>query len=224
MIGKVLQDDELVPDRLGRLYYQTAAFTRLSDAIRQTYRSILERFREEYRERPVARIEEQHIAAILDKKADTPAAANHLRLLLRALMKLARKRKLITVNPMIEIEPIRYKVKGFKAWSDGEIKLFADRYPIGTRERLALEPLLCAAPRRSDVVRLGPQDLSGGRLRFALRSRRWNAIPRQRTGRGSRTVPRQPSRRRRSGLLRTENLGPYWLTLSMVLWTTTPWS
>jgi integrase len=79
-------------------------------------------------------------------------------------MKLARKRKMIKVNPMIEVEPIRYKVKGFKDWSDEEIKLFADHYAIGTRERLALELLLCAAPRRSDVVRLGPRHVSCGRL------------------------------------------------------------
>jgi integrase len=146
------------------IYYQTAAFTRLSDATRQTYRGILERFREEYGDRPVARLEEQHITAILDKKADTPAAANNLRRLLRAIMKLAKKRKMIKVNPMIEIEPIRYKVKGFKDWSDAEIDLFANRYPMGTRERLALELLLCAAPRRSDAVLLGPQHVSGGRL------------------------------------------------------------
>jgi integrase len=146
------------------LYYQTAAFTRLSDATRQTYHGILERFRAEYGERPVALLEEQHITAILDKKADTPAAANNLRRMLRAIMKLARKRKMIKVNPMIEVEPIRYKVKGFMDWSDDEIKLFADHYAIGTRERLALELLLCAAPRRSDVVRLKRANVAGGRL------------------------------------------------------------
>jgi integrase len=146
------------------LYYQTAAFTRLSDATRQTYRGILDRFRGEYGELPVARLEEQHIMAILDKKAATPAAANNLRRMLRAIMKLAKKRKMIADNPMIEIEPIRYKVKGFKDWSDDEIGLFADHFPIGTRERLALELMLCAAPRRSDIVRLGPRHVSYGRL------------------------------------------------------------
>ncbi len=145
-------------------YYQTAAFTRLSDATRQTYRGILERFRTEYGEHPVARLEDHHITAILDKKAATPAAANNLRRMLRAVMKLAKKRKMIKVNPMTEVDPIRYKVKGFKDWSDAEIKLFTDCYAMGTRERLALELLLCAAPRRSDVIRLGPQHVSGGRL------------------------------------------------------------
>ncbi len=71
------------------LYYQTAAFIRLSDATRQTYRGILERFRAEYGSHPVARLEDQHITAILDKKAATPAAANNLRRMLRAIMKLA---------------------------------------------------------------------------------------------------------------------------------------
>jgi hypothetical protein len=51
-------------------------------------------------------LEEQHITAILDKKADTPAAANNLRRLLRAIMKLARKRKMIKVNPMTEVAPV----------------------------------------------------------------------------------------------------------------------
>ena len=139
------------------LYYQTAAFTRLSDATRQTYRGILERFRAEYGELPVARLQEQHIMAILDKKAATPAAANNLRRMLRAIMKLAKQRKMIQANPMMEVEPIRYKVKGFKDWSDEEIKLFGDHY-------LALELMLCAAPRRSDVVRLKQANVSGGRL------------------------------------------------------------
>ncbi len=146
------------------LYYQTAAFTRLSDATRQTYRGILERFRAEYGEHPVARLGDEHITAILDKKADTPAAANNLRRMLRAIMKLAKKRKMIKVNPMTEVDPIRYKVKGFKDWSDAEIKLFTDHYAIGTRERLALELMLCAGPRRSDVVRLGPVHVCAGRL------------------------------------------------------------
>jgi integrase len=94
------------------MYYQTAAFTRLSDATRQTYRGILERFRADYGEHPVSRLEDHHITAILDKKAATPAAANNLRRMLRSIMKLAKKRKMISVNPMTEVEPIRYKVKG----------------------------------------------------------------------------------------------------------------
>jgi site-specific recombinase XerD len=146
------------------LYYQTAAFTRLSDATRQTYRGILDRFRADYGELPVVRLEEQHIMAILDKKAATPAAANNLRRMLRAIMKLAKQRKMIKLNPMTDIEPMRYKVKGFKDWSDDEIRLFAEHHPMGTRERLALELLLCAAPRRSDVVRLKRTNVSDGRL------------------------------------------------------------
>lgn len=146
------------------IYYQTAAFAQLSAATQTTYRGILERFREEYGDQPVARLEERHINAILDKKAATPAAANNLRRMLRAILKIARKRKMIAANPMIEIEPIRYKVKGFKDWSDAEIKLFTDCYPIGARERLALELMLCAAPRRSDVIRLGPEHVIAGRL------------------------------------------------------------
>ncbi len=146
------------------IYYQTAAFKGLAQTTRQTYRGILDRFRQSYGEKPVDRIEEQHIAAILDKMTDTPAAANNLRRMLKAIMKLAKKRKMIRQNPMIEIEPVRYKVKGFTDWSDAEIEQFSRFYPVGTRERLALEIILGAAPRRGDVVRLGPEHVISGRL------------------------------------------------------------
>ncbi len=58
--------------------------------------------------------------------------------MLRSIMKLAKNRKMIKVNPMTEVEPIRYKVKGFKDWSNVEIELF----------------------------RLGPERVSGGRLAY----------------------------------------------------------
>ncbi len=58
--------------------------------------------------------------------------------MLRSIMKLAKNRKMIKVNPMTEVEPIRYKVKGFKDWSNVEIELF----------------------------RLGPEHVSGGRLAY----------------------------------------------------------
>ena len=138
------------------LYYQTAAFTRLSDATRQTYRGILDRFRGEYGELLVARLEEQHIAAILDKKAATPAAANNLRRMLRALMKLAKQRKIIKLNPMTDIEPMRYKVKGFKDWSDDEIGLFADYYPVG-RGSASPWNFFCA-PRRAAAMWSGSSE------------------------------------------------------------------
>ncbi len=114
----------------------------------------------------MAQLQEQHIAAILDGMADTPAAANNLRRMLKAIMKLAKKRKLVSHNPMTEIEPIRYKVKGFTDWSDADIREFSNTYPIRTRERLALELLVCAGPRRSDVIRLGPQHVVDGRLKY----------------------------------------------------------
>ena len=148
------------------IFYQTAAFIQLSDASRQTYRYTLERFRAEYGNHPVAGFEERHVAAILDRMATIPAAANRLRRMLIALMKLAKQRKMIRVNPMTDIEPIRYKTKPHKDWPEAEIKRFTDCYPIGTRERLAFELLLCVGSRRGDGLRMGPGHVRCGRLRY----------------------------------------------------------
>lgn len=54
------------------------------------------------------------------------------------------------------------KGDGFRAWSDAEIEKFEARWPVGTRERLALAILLYTGLRRSDAARLGPQHVHGG--------------------------------------------------------------
>jgi integrase len=56
---------------------------------------------------------------------------------------------------------------GHRCWSEEEIATFRAHYPIGTKERLALELLLDTAVRCSDAVRLGPQHIHGGILTLA---------------------------------------------------------
>jgi integrase len=49
----------------------------------------------------------------------------------------------------------------FHAWSEGEIAQFHARHPNGTRAGLALALLVYTAQRRSDVVRMGWQHVTG---------------------------------------------------------------
>ena len=51
---------------------------------------------------------------------------------------------------------------GHHTWTDEEIARFETRWPIGTRERLALDLLLYTGLRRGDVVRLGRQHVRDG--------------------------------------------------------------
>ena len=73
----MLEELNLIP--IAKEFEVSVRVIELSDATRQTYRGILERFRVDYGDHPVARLEEQHITAITGKKATAPAAANNLR-------------------------------------------------------------------------------------------------------------------------------------------------
>jgi integrase len=51
-------------------------------------------------------------------------------------------------------------------WTLDEIAAFEAYHPIGSKARLALALMLFTGCRRGDVVRLGPQNISQGRLRY----------------------------------------------------------
>jgi hypothetical protein len=148
------------------LYYQSHDFTQLRASTQATYRGILERLRADYGELPVARMERKHIAAIISKRASTPAAANNLLRLFQLIMRTALENDWVTIDPTIGVRKIRHKTEGFRTWSQADISAFEEAFHVGTRERLALGILLFTASRRSDAVHLGPQDVKDGRIRF----------------------------------------------------------
>jgi integrase len=99
----------------------------------------------------------------LAKMADTPAAANNLRKTLAKLHKHAIKLGWRTDNPVLSTDG--YKPgKGWHCWTEGEITQFEARWPLGTRERLAMALLLYTALRRSDMVTIGRQHRNGDEL------------------------------------------------------------
>jgi integrase len=90
-------------------------------------------------------------------------AANDLLKKLRILTRFAIERGARRDDPTLAIH--RYPAgNGHHCWTEGEIAAFERRWPVGTRERLAFSLLLCTAQRRSDVVRMGWDQLADGRL------------------------------------------------------------
>ena len=65
---------------------------------------------------------------------------------------------------------------GFHTWTDEEIARFERRWPIGTRERLALDLLLYTGLARGDIVRLGKQHVSNGVITFRMEKNRGDGI------------------------------------------------
>lgn len=142
-------------------YYSSPEFQGLRSSTKSTYRGILERFRLKHGDKPVAKIERQHIKAIIGGMSETPAAANNLLDRLRGLMTLAMDIGMRKDDPTIRIRGYRNKTDGFHTWTEAEIVAFEQRHEIGTVPRLALSLMLYTGQRRSDAVTMGRQHVNG---------------------------------------------------------------
>lgn len=144
--------------------YKTPRWREMKPSSRATYQGIIERFRKTNGHRPVRSITAQRIDRKLAAMADTPAAANNLRKSLSRIFKQAIKMNLIKINPVAYTDGYRQKGEGFHAWTEEEIAQYEAKWPIGTRERLAMGLLLHTALRRSDMVKVGPANRKDDRL------------------------------------------------------------
>src|SRR5437868_14572769 len=59
-------------------YYRSTAWASLALGTQAMRRNILERFREEHGDKPVAALQREHVRRIIESKAATPEAANNL--------------------------------------------------------------------------------------------------------------------------------------------------
>ncbi len=145
-------------------YYLSADFAQLAELTKATYRNVIERFRAEHGDKPVALLKRAHVLKMIDARAATPAAANALLKLLRILMRFALDRGMVAGDPTAGVRRMRYASEGFRQWSEKDIATFAARWPSGSRERLALALLLYTGQRPGDVARMGRQHVQDGAL------------------------------------------------------------
>jgi integrase len=84
--------------------------------------------------------------------------------MIRILMRFAIDEEWRKDDPTLGIKMIRISGDGFHCWTEEEIDAFGCRWPIGTRERLAMALLLYTGQRRGDVIYMGRQHLNQGRI------------------------------------------------------------
>jgi integrase len=149
-------------DALCVAFYGSQGWQGMQPSSQRTYRGIIERWRKSHGSKPIARLEARHVDRWLAEMADRPAAANNLRKALSRLFRYAVKMGWLDRNPVEATDPYRIDSDGFHAWTEEEIARFQKRWPLGTRERLAMELLLWTALRRSDLVALGRQHRRDG--------------------------------------------------------------
>lgn len=140
-------------------YLNSVTFGELADETKRTRKNILNNFAKEHGDKPVALLKREHIAAMFTKKATKRFAARNWLKTVRALMQFAVSDGMLKTDPTAGVKNLSGKTDGFKQWSDDDVAAFEKRWPIGTRERLAMALLLWTLQRRGDVVRMGRQHI-----------------------------------------------------------------
>jgi len=143
-------------------YYQSLAFRNLTGGTPTQRRGVLERFREQYGDRPLASLPKEFVVALLDTMA--PNAARLWLKSFRDFVGWAKQRNLIRDDPSWGIRVKVPKSEGHHTWDEEEIATFEARHAVGSKARLALALGLYIAQRRADVIRIGCQHIRDGVL------------------------------------------------------------
>ena len=148
------------------LFYASTAFTQLDRGTQSWMRYHLDRLSQSYAALPVAMLKQKHVRKMRDELKDTPAASKNRLKALRKLFRWAVEEEEAPHDPTLGVKPMDYVTKGHHSWELSEVDQFEQRHPVGSKARLALALLMYTACRREDAVRLGPQHIKGGRIRY----------------------------------------------------------
>jgi integrase len=133
-------------------YYRSPGFLDLKSSTQDGRRGIIESFRQLHGDKPVAKLQRQHVEGIIAEKYATPSAANNLLKVLKVLLNHAVSVDMIAANPAVSIKRFKIRGDGYPPWSEKEIAQFEAHHPIGSKARLAFALLLYTAQRVSDVI------------------------------------------------------------------------
>jgi integrase len=109
-------------------------------------------------------LQREHVQRIINAKATTPHAQRNLLNTLRAMFQWGLGEGRLPDDPTIGVKRAKAKTRDYPTWSEAHIERFEAKHPIGTKARLAFALLLYTGQRRSDVVKMGPQDIHKGVL------------------------------------------------------------
>jgi integrase len=167
-------------------YMRSSAYLGLRQTTKVSYSAGIETLRVKHGHRTAAGLTRQRIVTgILQPYADRPGAALFILKILRVLIRHAISIGWLDQDPSLGIK--RPKTLEIRSWTDAEIAVFEQRWPIGTKQRLGFALMLYTGQRRSDVHRMTWADVSEGTIR----------VVQQKTGRKLNSAP--PRSARRSG-------------------------
>jgi integrase len=138
-------------------YYASDDFKNMTKSVSQQNRGYLEKWRATRGDKKLRGWKHEHVQGFIGKLATPHMQRNNLRAL-RHFARWCKRERLLDVNPTVDIEKAKIiKTGGFRAWSEIEVDKFIARWPLGTKQHLALQIMLCLGVRRSDAIQIGPR-------------------------------------------------------------------
>ncbi len=145
-------------------YSRSAAFVNLKTSSQKLYRIVLDRIAERHGHRLVRDARRTDARKMVEEIGGAKSGlANIARAVLRLLLQFAVETELRPDNPAAGLKAYRTGTR--HTWTDEELQRFEERWPLGTRERLAFALLLYTGQRIGDVVRMRRSDISDGIIR-----------------------------------------------------------
>jgi integrase len=156
-------------------FFSSAEYKRLDPRTQYTRRRILEacfdepiapNAKETFADFPLDRLRPKDLRVLRDRKGAKVGAADNRVRALRRLFKWALREEHMESNPARDVEYLNRKSEGWHSWTREELQQFEERHPLGSKARLAITLLSYTGASRIDVVRLGPQHIAKGWIRF----------------------------------------------------------
>jgi integrase len=161
-------------------YRQSSAWAVLKSATRRQRENIYRAVTATAGHVSLSEITAETIKAGRERRKSKPHSANNFLKAMRGFFKWAADPEggnQVPSNPTTGVKLLPGKNKdGFHTWTDEEIVRFEQRWPIGTRERLALDLLLYTGLSRGDVVRLGKQHVTTGVISVRMEKGRGDGV------------------------------------------------
>lgn len=121
---------------------------------------------------PVAKISQKHVTMLRDRRAEAPEQANHRLKALRPFFAWLGRAWDLPHDPSAHVAKFKRASTGHHTWTEAEIVQFLGKHGVGTQARLAFALAFFTGLRVSDLVRVGPQHIRGGRLSLTLHKNR----------------------------------------------------
>ena len=144
-------------------YYDSMMFFgSLAPSTQAIRRQILERFRTDHGDKPIALLPKRFIVLTIGKLK--PSVAINWLSAIRHLMQYGVSANMCEVDPTQGIKLKTSKSDGIYTWREQDIAAYEAAHGVGTKARLALALGLYTGQRRGDVLRMGRQHIRDGIL------------------------------------------------------------